>query len=284
MVLNALFVFVVLAIVDLFFADMRLRALLITDVVIPMLLLGIVLFNSYFTRCTARPQLSRVDWSGGHGGQQRRVAGQPPVPAALCRYPAIRVVGRALLAPRARPAHRQTSGRVHRPGSAHALRVPAPPGVRRRRRRRGRLRDERAGRTRQLRSGRQPRRRPRARSDGKRDSYRTRPLQRYETTIPAPQLQARIDELTGAETRSLGGFIPGSAAGKHIIVIQVEALQTTAIGRRWMASVTPNQLAHQGSWYFPSHVSAAGLGTTSDVEFVANTSLYPPQDAAASLA
>ena len=108
-----------------------------------------------------------------------------------------------------------------------------------------------------------------------------------ETATAAPQLQGYIEELTGGPSEgSLAGFTPGSAAGKHVIVVQVEALQAAAIGAKVAgASVTPNldRLASE-SWYFPNHVSGAGLGTTSDAEFVVNTSLYPPEGAAASLA
>ena len=55
---------------------------------------------------------------------------------------------------------------------------------------------------------------------------------------------------------------------------------------RWR--VSPSRRTSTGlpseSWYFPNHVSGVGPGTTSDAEFVANTSLYPPEGAAASLA
>lgn len=98
--------------------------------------------------------------------------------------------------------------------------------------------------------------------------------------------QKRVDDLSGrSEGTPRPGFTPGQAKGANVIVIQVEALQTIAVGRLVDGRpVTPNldELIRQ-SWYFPNCVSGAGVGTTADVEFVTNTSLYPPPDVGASL-
>jgi len=98
--------------------------------------------------------------------------------------------------------------------------------------------------------------------------------------------QKQVDDLSGRnEGAPRPGFKPGQAKGANVIVIQVEALQTIAVGHSVAgSSVTPNldELIGQ-SWYFPNCVSAAGVGTTADVEFVTNTSLYPPPEVGASL-
>lgn len=106
------------------------------------------------------------------------------------------------------------------------------------------------------------------------------------TKTPAAALQAQIDKLAGHTVGApLAGFTPGEARGMNVIVIQVEALQSIAVGRSvGGVAVTPNlDEMIKGSWYFPGCVSGAGVGTTADVEFVTNTSLYPPSDVGASL-
>ena len=95
-------------------------------------------------------------------------------------------------------------------------------------------------------------------------------------------VQAVIDSVSrrGSGER-IATFQPGAYAGSHVIAIQVESLQRLAIDP-W---ITPNldQLVSE-SWYFPNGFTQSGLGTTSDAEFVMNTSLYPPSDDPASVA
>lgn len=100
------------------------------------------------------------------------------------------------------------------------------------------------------------------------------------------EFQKQVDRVVRREFGApLEGFTPGEAKGKNVIVIQVEALQSIAVGASVGGmKVTPNldKLAREG-YYFPNCMSAAGVGTTADVEFVTNTSLYPPPEVGASL-
>lgn len=105
-------------------------------------------------------------------------------------------------------------------------------------------------------------------------------------TVTAEEVQKRVDELTGAASAArVQGFESGSARGRNVIVIQVEALQAAAIGANVGGTeITPNLNKLIGrSWYFPNHFSGIGRGTTSDAEFVGNTSVYPPPEGAAAL-
>lgn len=72
-------------------------------------------------------------------------------------------------------------------------------------------------------------------------------------------------------------------AGKNVIVIHAESLQSVAINRRFNdQEVTPtfNRLAHEGI-YFSNFYSQVSVGTSSDSEFTYNTSLMPTQSGTA---
>ncbi|MHA6480714.1 LTA synthase family protein [Paenibacillus sp. strain BS8-2] len=72
----------------------------------------------------------------------------------------------------------------------------------------------------------------------------------------------------------------GSAAGKNVIMIQMESFQNFLIDLKIDGQeITPvmNQLAHNG-YYFPRFYQQVGQGNTSDAEFVVNTSFYVPPD------
>lgn len=92
-------------------------------------------------------------------------------------------------------------------------------------------------------------------------------------------VQRMIDLYRGMPLSGLdSGITPGAYAGKNVVVIQVEALQTAAIGAKVGGEeVTPNlnRLISE-SWYFPNCLSQVRFGTTSDAEFIINTSLYAP--------
>ncbi|MBI5231037.1 MAG: sulfatase-like hydrolase/transferase [Coriobacteriales bacterium] len=98
-------------------------------------------------------------------------------------------------------------------------------------------------------------------------------------------VQAEIERLRGGTRgKRLADFEPGAFGGKNVIVIQVEALQTAALDLKVQGKeVTPylNRLADK-SWYFPNTFTQVGGGNTADAEFMLNTSLYPPLNAAAS--
>lgn len=100
------------------------------------------------------------------------------------------------------------------------------------------------------------------------------------------EYQKQVDAVIRREMGApLPHFTPGQAQGKNVIVIQVEAMQSIAVGTSvGGVPVTPNLDALiEESYYFASCMSAAGVGTTADVEFVTNTSLYPPAEVGASL-
>ncbi len=87
-------------------------------------------------------------------------------------------------------------------------------------------------------------------------------------------VQTAIDNIADrAQGERIAEFKSGRFVGVNVIAVQVESLQDFVIDD-W---VTPNiDRLRQESWYFPNTFSQAGLGTTSDAEFVMNTSLYPP--------
>ena len=99
-------------------------------------------------------------------------------------------------------------------------------------------------------------------------------------------VQAEIDRLRGGSTgKRFVDFPVGAARGKNVILIQVEALQNVVLGLKVNGQeVTPNlnRLAAK-SWYFPNAYTQIAGGSTSDAEFAANTSLYPPVSGAASV-
>ncbi|WP_308634223.1 LTA synthase family protein [Paenibacillus silvisoli] len=69
----------------------------------------------------------------------------------------------------------------------------------------------------------------------------------------------------------------GSAKGKNLIVIQMEAFQNFPIHLKLGGQeITPvlNKLADE-SYYFPHIYQQIGQGNTSDAEFMSNTSIYP---------
>jgi phosphoglycerol transferase MdoB-like AlkP superfamily enzyme len=98
------------------------------------------------------------------------------------------------------------------------------------------------------------------------------------------QTQAMIDEILD---RTYGvrlvDFEPGVAAGKSVIVVQIEALQTFAIGLEIDGrEITPNlNRLMQESYYFENAFAQVRKGTTADCEFITNSSCYAPYTAAA---
>ena len=69
----------------------------------------------------------------------------------------------------------------------------------------------------------------------------------------------------------------GIFAGKNVIVIHAESLQTIALNKEFNGvSVTPNfnKVASEGI-YFSNYYSQVGVGTSSDAEFTFSTSLMP---------
>ena len=103
---------------------------------------------------------------------------------------------------------------------------------------------------------------------------------------PGSELQARIEAIRGADNGSrIASFTPGAFAGKNIIMIQVEALNTMVMQKQiGGVEITPNLNAIiNESWYFPNTYSQTGMGNTADAEFIVNSSLYSPKGQAASV-
>ena len=70
----------------------------------------------------------------------------------------------------------------------------------------------------------------------------------------------------------------GIAKGKNLVVIQVEALQSFPIDRKYNGQeITPflNKLKKENSFYFNNYFYQVGSGNTSDAEFVVNNSILP---------
>ncbi|MDH4140712.1 MAG: LTA synthase family protein, partial [Coriobacteriia bacterium] len=107
-------------------------------------------------------------------------------------------------------------------------------------------------------------------------------LNDVDTSDPAA-VKAAVDEVKGPLSAKYEFEQHGVGAGKNLIVIQLESIQAFSVGIEVGGSpVTPNmdKLAEEG-WYFPNTYFQAGLGNTSDVEFMMNTSLYPRADLSA---
>ena len=86
----------------------------------------------------------------------------------------------------------------------------------------------------------------------------------------------------GAKTSVATTDLSGIAAGKNIIMIQVESLGGFAINQTIEdQAITPNlnKLATE-SYYYPNAVSTISGGHTSDADFTVNTSYFPFDDAA----
>jgi len=284
--LDLLFVCMVFAAADLFFADMRLRALLVVDVAISLLLLGVGMYSVYYQMLPTKQALAAL-------GQAAEVSTSIVTllnPAFLLLFADIPLFVWWAMRARARGVDPVTG---KRPGS------PPVPGLRTPYvyQRRGvyvvgvvaavvfafgvqqaRLVDL---------------------ADGKAVA-RQRGVMTYlvadlvgEKRDPSAlaaevpgSIADRIRSEVGTGTAgSVPGFTTGAAAGKNVIVMQVEALQAVAVGLEvGGVEVTPNlNRLISRSWYFPNHFSGVGRGTTSDAEFLVNTSLYPPTQGAASL-
>lgn len=92
----------------------------------------------------------------------------------------------------------------------------------------------------------------------------------------------RLKGASGGERRF--GVDSGVAEGASVILVQVEAMQEVVIGLEIDGrEITPalNDLAER-SYFFDDGYCQIGGGNTADAEFVSMTSIYPPQNLAAS--
>ncbi|QMV41865.1 LTA synthase family protein [Cohnella cholangitidis] len=90
--------------------------------------------------------------------------------------------------------------------------------------------------------------------------------------------QPAIDELKGVNGVSNPQFF-GANKGKNVIIIQMESFQNFLIGLKVDGQeVTPNmnKLANE-NFHYNHFYTMVGQGTTSDAEYVVNTSLYVPK-------
>ncbi|WP_136605283.1 LTA synthase family protein [Paenibacillus dokdonensis] len=91
--------------------------------------------------------------------------------------------------------------------------------------------------------------------------------------------QQSIDELKGITTPASPQYW-GADKGKNLIVVQMESFQNFLIGLTLDGQeITPNlnKLAKENI-YFSNFYTNAGQGTTSDAEFVVNSSFYVPKN------
>jgi phosphoglycerol transferase MdoB-like AlkP superfamily enzyme len=100
---------------------------------------------------------------------------------------------------------------------------------------------------------------------------------------PEEITQPAINKLKGIEEPA-NPLLWGTARGKNVIVIQLEAFQSFLLDKRIDGTeITPNMNAlKREHFYFPNFFQQVGQGNTADAEFVVNTSLYIPPDGAAS--
>ncbi|MBB3108770.1 phosphoglycerol transferase MdoB-like AlkP superfamily enzyme [Paenibacillus phyllosphaerae] len=104
-----------------------------------------------------------------------------------------------------------------------------------------------------------------------------------EDPAPAGEItQANIDQLKGlSATQTPANF--GAAKGKNVIIIQMESFQNFLIDLKIDGKeITPNinKLAKE-EFHYNNFYTMVGQGTTSDAEYVVNTSLYIPKHGAA---
>ncbi|MGO4541767.1 LTA synthase family protein [Paenibacillus sp. 2TAB19] len=98
--------------------------------------------------------------------------------------------------------------------------------------------------------------------------------------------QVAIDELKGIQQPVTQAETPkywGAAKGKNVIILQMESFQNFLIGAKIDGQeITPNlnKLVSE-EFHYNHFYTMVGSGTTSDAEYVVNTSLYVPQHEAA---
>ncbi|AZN38726.1 LTA synthase family protein [Paenibacillus albus] len=104
-----------------------------------------------------------------------------------------------------------------------------------------------------------------------------------EDIVPMEQItQSEINRLKGVE-QPLEPKYFGADKGKNVIILQMESFQDFLIGLKIDGQeITPNmnKLAAE-NFHFNRFYTMVGQGTTSDAEYVVNTSLYVPKHEAA---
>ncbi|WP_235886365.1 LTA synthase family protein [Paenibacillus cymbidii] len=109
------------------------------------------------------------------------------------------------------------------------------------------------------------------------------PMEKEELVDKANITQSAIDKLKGVSEQGEEAGQWAAAEGKNVIIIQMESFQNFLIGLTVDGKeITPNmnRLA-QDDFHFDRFFTMVGQGTTSDAEYVVNTSMYVPKHAAA---
>ncbi|WP_379147433.1 LTA synthase family protein [Paenibacillus sp. sgz500992] len=91
--------------------------------------------------------------------------------------------------------------------------------------------------------------------------------------------QQAVNEVKGIQEPATAQFF-GADKGKNLIVVQMESFQSFLLGLTIDGQeITPNlNKLVQENTYFNNFYTNAGQGTTSDAEFVVNTSFYVPKN------
>lgn len=94
------------------------------------------------------------------------------------------------------------------------------------------------------------------------------------------QKQATLATIRENSIKPINNTLTGTAAGKRIIMIQVESLGSSLVDTKVEGQeITPNiNKLLSSSHYFANNYFTLGAGYTSDTDFSANTSLYPLTD------
>jgi len=101
--------------------------------------------------------------------------------------------------------------------------------------------------------------------------------------IPVATKQNIKSYLQDNKVENSGAVLKGTAEGKNLIVIQVEALQQFVINKTINGQeITPNLNKWLNkSLYFDNYYYQVAAGNTSDAEFMSNNSLYPASEGSA---
>lgn len=114
------------------------------------------------------------------------------------------------------------------------------------------------------------------------EAYTILSSKKKELIDPKEITQSAIQSLKGIEDHADPQY-KGAAAGKNVIILQLESFQNFLIGVTVDGKeITPNMnLLAKEHAYFPNFYQQVGQGNTSDAEYVVNTSLYIPEGGAA---
>ena len=102
-------------------------------------------------------------------------------------------------------------------------------------------------------------------------------------TYVSKDKETEIENFLQRNSQNKTTDLKGSAKGKNLIIIQVEALQQFVIDKKVMGTeITPNlNKLIKRSAYFNNYFYQIAAGGTSDAEFMSNNSLYPAPSGAA---